>query len=153
MVVFWLSVLFCGLVCLVVFRNLPFIRNSMRLVSVFPFSLVKNVCLPRSSVGPIVFLLGVVSVSPVSPVSPAAKGTCLVAFFLLLWFVCLWFLVAFVWFSLCLFFPLLLACLSSFTDWCLVHRQQSREQKKKKMLQMMAMKHRRPKLKCGRNRG
>ena len=28
-------------------------------------------------------------------------------------------------------FPLLLACLSSFTDWCLVHRQQSREQKKR----------------------
>ena len=50
--------------------------------------------------------------------------------FLFLWFVCLCFLVAFVWFSLCLFFPLLPACLSSFTDWCLVHRQQSREEKK-----------------------
>ena len=31
-------------------------------------------------------------------------------------------------------FPLLLACLSSFTDWCLVHRQQSRKQKKNMVL-------------------
>ena len=46
-------------------------------------------------------------------------------------FVCLCFVVAFVWVSVCLFFPLLPACLSSFTDWCLVHRQQSREQKKR----------------------
>ena len=44
LVVFWLLMLFCGLVCLVVFRNLPFIRNCLRLVSVLPFSLVKNVC-------------------------------------------------------------------------------------------------------------
>ena len=28
-------------------------------------------------------------------------------------------------------FPLLLVCLSSFTDWCLVHRKQSHEQKKR----------------------
>ena len=34
LVVFWLLVLFCGLVCLVVFRNLPLIRNCLRLVSV-----------------------------------------------------------------------------------------------------------------------
>ena len=47
-----------------------------------------------------------------------------------LWSFGLCFVFAFVWFSLCLFFPLLPACLSSFTDWCLVHRQQSREQKK-----------------------
>ena len=34
-----------------------------------------------------------------------------------------------VWFFWCFLFPSLPACLSSFTDWCLVHRQQSREQK------------------------
>ena len=129
-VVFWLLVLFCGLVCLVVFRNLPIIRNSMRLVSVFPCSLVRNVCLPRSSIGPIVFLLGVVSVSPVSPVSPAAKGTCLAVVFRFCGvFGCGFWLLLFGFLCVCCF-PLLLACLSSFTDWCLAHRQQSREQKK-----------------------
>ena len=77
------------------------------------------------------FLLGVVSVSPVSPVSLAAKGSGVVAvFFWCLWFVCLCFLVALVWFFWCFLFPSLPACLSSFTDWCLVHKQQSREQKK-----------------------
>ena len=130
--VFWLLVLLCGLVCLVVFRNLPIICNSMRLVSVFPCSLVRNVCLPRSSIGPIAFLLGVVSVSPVSPVSPAAKGTCLAAVFRFCGvFVCGFWLLLFGFLCVCCF-PLLLACLSSFTDWCLAHRQQSREQKKEK---------------------
>ena len=76
------------------------------------------------------FLLGVVSVSPVSPVSPAAKGTCLVAVFCFCGlFVCGFWLLLFGFLCVCCF-PLLLACLSSFTDWCLVHRQQSREQKK-----------------------
>ena len=74
----------------------------MRLVSVFPFSLVKNVCLPRSSVGPIVFLLGVVSVSPVSPVSPAAKGSCVVAV-VLVFVVCLFVFCGCVCLVFCLF--------------------------------------------------
>ena len=47
-------------------------------------------------------------------------------------------------FSLCfcfgvfsvLVFPLLPACLSPFTDWCLVHRQQSREQKNDRLLHL-----------------
>ena len=47
--------------------------------------------------------------------------------FVVFWFVfCFCFCVVFS----VLVFPLLPACLSSFTDWCLVHRQQSREQKK-----------------------
>ena len=47
--------------------------------------------------------------------------------FVVVWFVfCFCFCVVFS----VLVFPLLPACLSSFTDWCLVHRQQSREQKK-----------------------
>ena len=65
-----------------------------------------SVCLAAVPLGPIVYLLGVVFVSPVSPVSPATKGTCLVVVFcLFVWCVCLWFLVAFVWFSLCLLLP------------------------------------------------
>ena len=76
------------------------------------------------------FLLGVVFVSPVSPVSLAAKGSGVVS---VLFGVC-GFLVCAFWFALfgffwCFLFPSLPACLSSFTDWCLVHRQQSREQK------------------------
>ena len=78
------------------------------------------------------FLLGVVSVSPVSPVSLAAKGSGVVAVFVwCLWFFGLCFLVALVWLFWCFLFPSLPACLSSFTDWCLVHKQQSREQKRK----------------------
>ena len=81
-VVWWC---FCCWCCFVVWFAWSFsvIRNSMRLDSILPCSLVRNVCLPRSSIGPIVFLLGVVSVSPVSPVSPAAKGTCLAVVFCL----------------------------------------------------------------------
>ena len=77
------------------------------------------------------FLLGVVSVSPVSPVSLAAKGSGVVAVFV--WCLCffgLCFLVALVWLFWCYLLPSLPACLSSFTDWCLVHKQESREQKK-----------------------
>ena len=61
-------------------------------------------------------------------------------------FVCLvlWFFGSFAWLFLlvCLgfvsCFPLLLACLSSFTDWCTAHRQQFREQKKTSTLQWKA---------------
>ena len=68
-------------------------------------------------------------VSPVSPVSLAAKGSGVVRFFLV--FVVFW--------SVFFDFPcLVFGAFSSlrflhalaFTDWCLVHRQQSREQKK-----------------------
>ena len=88
-----------------------------------------SVCLAAVPLGPIVYLLGVVFVSPVSPVSPAAKGTCLAVVFCLCGvFVCGFWLLLFGFLCVCCF-PLLLACLSSFTDWCIVHRQQSREQK------------------------
>ena len=121
--------LFCGLVCLVVFRNLPFIRNCLRLVSVSPFSLVRNVCC-LAAVFDQSFLTRCSFRLTCFTCFTCCKGILCGCGFLFLWFVCLWFLVAFVWFSLCLFFPLLPACLSSFTDWCLVHRQQSREQKR-----------------------
>ena len=58
------------------------------------------------------------------------KGTCLAVVFCLCGvFVCGFWLLLFGFLCVCCF-PLLLACLSSFTDWCIVHRQQSREQKK-----------------------
>ena len=52
------------------------------------------------------------------------------------WFVCVFFLFVVFWFGFAFGFCFvscslcLLACLSSFTDWCIAHKQQSREQKK-----------------------
>ena len=68
--------------------------------------LAREECLFASAVplGPIVYLLGVVFISPVSPVAPAAKGTCLAVVFCLcgVFFVVLG---CFCWFSLCLLLP------------------------------------------------
>ena len=70
-------------------------------------------------------------------VLPAAKGFVVVVVFWV-WFLCLvfvWFVCLLAFFG-CLFLASLcfFACLSSFTDWCTAHRQQFREQKKKRRL-------------------
>ena len=123
--------LLCGLVCLVVYRNLPIIRNSMRLDSVLPCSLVRNVCLPRSSSSWTNCLLTRCGFRLTCfTCFTRCKGNLLgCGFFLCGVFVCGFLLLLFGFLCVCCF-PLLLACLSSFTDWCIAHRQQSREQKK-----------------------
>ena len=99
------------------------------------------------ALGAVVACLAVCLVAHVSPVlceryltislvSLAAKASCgrgvfgCVAFFLLF--------VVFAWFGLVSLFCLcFVACLRSFTDWCTAHRQQSREQKILRSLEVL----------------
>ena len=92
-----------------------------------PFSLVKNVCFLAAVLDQLFSTWCCLRLTGFTCFTCCKGKWCCFGFCLVFVF---FFGVAFVWFSLCLFFPLLPACLSSFTDWCLVHRQQSREQKK-----------------------
>ena len=84
---------------------------------------------------PCMHLFHLFRVNAVSLVSLTAKASGGFGVFCFLWWVfvlllCFWL----VWsgFLLFLFCLCFFACLRSFTDWCIAHRQQSREQKKQK---------------------
>ena len=91
----------------------------------------QNLCANGLLLGACKMLCALISVSPVSPVSLAAKGSGVIAVFCLVFVIfCLCFLVALVWLLWCFLFPSLPACLRSFTDWCLVQKQQPASKKK-----------------------
>ena len=117
----------------VAFRILPISLCSFRIYS-FPDTTFGDslACLAlgphRPSVSPVLCGLRLTRLTGLT----CCKGICCVCG---VWFLCVFcfvcgFLVRFCFrFLFCFLFPCLLACLSSFTDWCIAHKQQSREQK------------------------
>ena len=123
----------------VAYRNLPISRGSFRVRSSPDISIWDSLaCLAlgphRPLVSPVLCGLRLTRLTCLTCCKGICRLWCSVFFVgvwclcFFVWFVCLGVFGLFFGFVSC--FPLLLARLSSFTDWCTAHRQQFREQKK-----------------------